>query len=102
VQHVESRAEAVRQISGVTIRETLPDTALDGAEFELVDLPPAELRARLKAGKVYLPEAARAALPEIRQHPPGERIVRVLRDYSGQRGDGFSSFSLVTNSLRAG
>src|SRR5438094_6703283 len=52
VQHVESRAEAVRQISGITIRETLPDTALDGAEFELVDLPPEELRARLKAGKV--------------------------------------------------
>jgi two-component system sensor histidine kinase KdpD len=61
VQHVESRAEAVRQISGVTIRETLPDTVLDGADFELVDLPPEELRARLVAGKVYLAESARAA-----------------------------------------
>jgi two-component system, OmpR family, sensor histidine kinase KdpD len=61
VQHVESRAEAVRQITGATIRETLPDTALDSAEFELVDLPPEELRARMKAGKVYVPEAARAA-----------------------------------------
>ena len=61
VQHVESRAEAVRQITGATIRETLPDTALDGADFELVDLPPEELRARLAAGKVYLPEAAQAA-----------------------------------------
>ncbi len=61
VQHVESRAEAVRQITGVTIRETLPDTALDGADFELVDLPPEELRARLAAGKVYLPESAREA-----------------------------------------
>ena len=61
VQHVESRAEAVHQITGVTIRETLPDTALDGAEFELVDLPPEELRARLRAGKVYIPESARAA-----------------------------------------
>jgi two-component system, OmpR family, sensor histidine kinase KdpD len=61
VQHVESRAEAVRQITGVAIRETLPDTVLDGAEFELVDLPPEELRARLAAGKVYLPESARAA-----------------------------------------
>src|SRR5438105_10374906 len=44
VQHVESRAEAVHQITGATIRETIPDTALDGAEFELVDLPPEELR----------------------------------------------------------
>jgi two-component system sensor histidine kinase KdpD len=61
VQHVESRAEAVRQITGVTIRETLPDTALDGADFELVDLPPDELRERLAAGKVYVPESARAA-----------------------------------------
>jgi two-component system sensor histidine kinase KdpD len=61
VQHVESRAEAVRQITGTTIRETVPDTALDGAEFELVDLPPDELRGRLAAGKVYVPEAARAA-----------------------------------------
>ncbi len=61
VQHVESRAEAVRQIAGVTIRETVPDTALDGAQLELVDLPPDELRARLAAGKVYVPESARAA-----------------------------------------
>ena len=61
VQHVESRAEVVRQITGVTIRERLPDTVLDGADFELVDLPPEELRARLAAGKVYLPESARAA-----------------------------------------
>ncbi|HLH53147.1 MAG TPA: sensor histidine kinase KdpD [Verrucomicrobiae bacterium] len=61
VQHVESRAESVRQITGATIRETIPDTALDGAEFELVDLPPEELRARLAAGKVYIPDSAQAA-----------------------------------------
>jgi len=61
VQHVESRAEVVRQITGVAIRETVPDSVLDGAEFELVDLPPEELRARLAAGKVYVPESARAA-----------------------------------------
>src|SRR6266568_4481857 len=42
VQHIDSRAEAVRQITGVAIRETLPDSVLDGAEFELVDLPPEE------------------------------------------------------------
>jgi two-component system sensor histidine kinase KdpD len=61
VQHVESRAEAVHQITGTVIRETVPDTVLDDAEFELVDLPPEELRARLAAGKVYLGEAAEAA-----------------------------------------
>jgi two-component system, OmpR family, sensor histidine kinase KdpD len=61
VQHVESRAEVVRQVTGIAIRETVPDSVLDGAEFELVDLPPEELRARLAAGKVYVPESARAA-----------------------------------------
>jgi len=61
VQHVESRAEVVRQVTGAAIRETVPDSVLDGAEFELVDLPPEELRARLAAGKVYVPESARAA-----------------------------------------
>ena len=61
VQHIESRAEAVRQITGVAVRETVPDTMLDGVELELVDLPPEELRARMAAGKVYIPESARAA-----------------------------------------
>ncbi len=61
VQHLESCAEAVHQITGVPIRETLPDSVLDDAEFELVDLPPEELRARLLAGKVYVPDSARAA-----------------------------------------
>jgi two-component system sensor histidine kinase KdpD len=61
IQHIESRAEAVGQITGVTISETVPDTTLAAAEFELVDLPPEELRARLAAGKVYLPERAATA-----------------------------------------
>ena len=61
IQHLESRAEAVAQITGVTIHETVPDPALTYAEFELVDLPPDELRARLAAGKVYLPERAATA-----------------------------------------
>ena len=61
VQHVESRAEAVRQIAGVAVRETVPDTVVDGAQFELVDLPPEELLGRLAEGKVYVPEAALAA-----------------------------------------
>jgi len=61
IQHIESRAEAVSQITGVIIHETVPDTALTDAEFELVDLPPDELRARLAAGKVYLQERADTA-----------------------------------------
>jgi two-component system sensor histidine kinase KdpD len=61
VQHLESRADTVRQITGTEIRETVSDSILDGAEIELVDLPPAELMARLRQGKVYLPERAASA-----------------------------------------
>ena len=61
VQHIESRADTVRQITGAEIRETVSDSVLDTAEIELVDLPPAELITRLQQGKVYLPERAASA-----------------------------------------
>src|SRR6476646_4379061 len=47
VQHVESRTDTVAQITGATVYETIPDTVLDRAEIELVDLPPDELLQRL-------------------------------------------------------
>jgi two-component system sensor histidine kinase KdpD len=62
VQHVESRADTVRQVTGAEIRETVPDGVLDDAVLELVDLPPAELVQRLHEGKVYLPDRAPAAV----------------------------------------
>src|SRR6266536_15684 len=61
VQHVESRADTVRQVTRTEIRETVPDSMLDDAVIELVDLPPAELVRRLHEGKVYLPDRAAAA-----------------------------------------
>ena len=61
VQHVESRAEIVREVTGAMIQETVPDSVLDHAEIELVDLPPDELLKRLAEGKVYLPDRAQAA-----------------------------------------
>jgi two-component system sensor histidine kinase KdpD len=63
VQHVESLNDLVNQITGVAVRETIPDHVLDEAdEVEFVDLPPEELLERLAEGKVYLPDqAARAA-----------------------------------------
>jgi len=48
VQHMESRVDVVRQITGVTVRETIPDSILDQADkIQLVDLTPEELRERL-------------------------------------------------------
>ena len=63
IQHLESLSDVVAQITGVPVREQIPDTVLKKAdEVLLVDLPPAELLERLKEGKVYLPaNAVRAA-----------------------------------------
>ncbi|GAB2535167.1 ATP-binding protein [Rhodanobacter koreensis] len=63
VQHLESLNDQVRRITGITVRETVPDAFLDHArDIVLVDLPPRELIGRLKQGKVYVPETAAAAL----------------------------------------
>jgi two-component system, OmpR family, sensor histidine kinase KdpD len=62
VQHVESRADAVRQITGAAVHETVPDSLIERAnEIELIDLTPEALRERLAEGKVYLGERAATA-----------------------------------------
>ena len=56
VQHLESLNDRVRDITGVQVRETVPDWVLQEAdEIQLVDLPPRELLERLRDGKVYMP-----------------------------------------------
>lgn len=62
VQHVESLNDVIAQITGVVVKETLPDAVLENAdEIELIDIIPDELIERLGAGKVYLaPQAERA------------------------------------------
>ena len=62
VQHLESLVDVVWRITGVRVRETVPDSALSRAdEIEVIDLTPDELRKRLAEGKVYVPETARLA-----------------------------------------
>jgi two-component system sensor histidine kinase KdpD len=62
VQHIESRADAVRQITGIAVTETVPDSVVElAAEIELIDLTPEALLTRLREGKVYLGERADAA-----------------------------------------
>ncbi|MFP5240545.1 MAG: DUF4118 domain-containing protein, partial [Acidobacteriota bacterium] len=59
VQHLESLNDIVAQITGVRVRETVPDAMIEKAESViLVDLPPEDLRQRLSEGKVYLPKQA--------------------------------------------
>lgn len=92
IQHVESRADTVRQITGATVHETVPDTLLDLADqIELIDLTPEALRERLSEGKVYLGEKAAAAaenffkdthltaLRELALRFTAERVERQLR-----------------------
>ena len=63
IQHVESVRDIVAQITGVWIRETVPDSVIDNAsEIELIDIPPDELLKRLKEGKVYIPEQIQNAV----------------------------------------
>ena len=62
VQHLESLNDVVAQITGIRVRETIPDSMLEKADdVELIDLPPDDLLQRLKEGKVYLPEQAEHA-----------------------------------------
>jgi two-component system sensor histidine kinase KdpD len=62
VQHIESLNDVVAQITGIIVRETIPDSIIESAdEIELIDLPPDDLLKRLKEGKVYLSEAAERA-----------------------------------------
>lgn len=94
VQHFESRADAVRQITGITVHETVPDTLLELAEdVELIDLTPEELRKRLFEGKVYTPERVNiaadnffrvgnlTALRMMALRLTAERVDHQLQDY---------------------
>jgi two-component system sensor histidine kinase KdpD len=66
IQHVESLNDVVAQITGVIVRETIPDRVIDEAnEIELVDLAPPELLQRLREGKVYVPDMAARAIEQF-------------------------------------
>ncbi|HMQ51819.1 MAG TPA: sensor histidine kinase KdpD [Anaerolineae bacterium] len=94
IQHLESLNDVVAQITGVTVRETVPDYLLDEAhEIELIDLPIDELLQRLAEGKVYVPEQAGraiekffrpgnlAALRELALRRAADRIDEQMRAY---------------------
>lgn len=66
IQHLESLTDVVERITGVTVREAVPDKVVTKAdEIVVVDLPPEELIQRLKEGKVYLPDNARRAIDQF-------------------------------------
>lgn len=68
VQHLESLNDVIAQITGVVVRETLPDAVLERVDYlELIDITPEELIERLQAGKVYLTAQAERALQNFFQ-----------------------------------
>ena len=70
IQHLESLNDQVREITGVQVRETLPDWVVKQAEeVVLVDLPPPALMNRLRRGVVYSPEKAKLALDNFFKEP---------------------------------
>jgi two-component system sensor histidine kinase KdpD len=94
VQHFESRADTVQQITGIRVHETLPDSILDLAhQIELIDLSPDDLRKRLAEGKVYSAERIETAannffrignltaLREMALRLTAERVDHQLQDY---------------------
>jgi len=63
IQHIESLNDIVKQITGVAVRETVPDWVVEEAEqVELIDMAPEALIQRMKHGNIYPPEQARRAL----------------------------------------
>ncbi|QJE97760.1 sensor histidine kinase [Luteolibacter luteus] len=100
VQHIESQVDIVRQITGIAVQETVPDSILDRAhEIQLVDLGVEKLLQRLAEGKVYLGERANAAaegffregnltaLREMALRFTAERVDRDLEDFRRARRD---------------
>ena len=97
VQHLESLNDVIAQITGVVVRETVPDSVFEQAdEVELVDLPPDDLLERLREGKVYIArEAERAianfftkgnliALRELALRRTAERVGEQMDVYRGE------------------
>lgn len=62
VQHLESLNDVVESVTGITVRETVPDTLLQQATLKVVDVEPTELIQRLEQGKIYTDENAKRAL----------------------------------------
>jgi two-component system sensor histidine kinase KdpD len=94
VQHLESLNDLVARITGVVVRETVPDSVLARAdEIELIDLPPDDLLERLRDGKVYMPDQAAEAvrnffrkgnliaLRELALRRTAERVDEEMREY---------------------
>jgi two-component system sensor histidine kinase KdpD len=99
VQHLASLVDVVAQITHVVVRETVPDSVLEGAEeIRLIDLSIEELLERLKDGKVYLADQAERAgkhffrpgnliaLRELALRTTAQSVDAQMRRYRAEHG----------------
>ncbi|MDD2582875.1 MAG: sensor histidine kinase KdpD [Desulfuromonadaceae bacterium] len=93
IQHFESLNDVVAQITGIIVRETVPDRLMDLAfEIKLIDISPEDLLQRLHEGKVYIPDQAAKAIEKFFR--PGNLMA--LREISLRR-----TAARVDNQMRA-
>jgi len=104
VQHLESLNDVVARITGIWVKETVPDAFFDKAdEISLVDIPSEELLKRLKEGKVYIAPGAKRraaqnffkksnliALRELALRRTAERVDQLMETYKGRGGQAWS------------
>ena len=99
VQHIESLNDVIAQITGVAVKETLPDTVLERAdEIELTDITPDKLMERLAAGKVYVPAQAERALKNFFQKG---NLLRFASCRCARRRVGCNRMSMIARQERA-
>ena len=100
VQHLESLNDIVAKISGIAVRETVPDTVFDEAdEVELVDLPPEDLLQRFEEGKIYFPADAERSMLKFFKLPN----LTALRELAMRRtADHLSAQAQTSGDARVG
>lgn len=88
IQHIESLNDVVAQITGIKIRETVPDYVIEKADtVQLIDISPEVLIERLRDGKIYIPEQAKLALQQFFRQGNISALREMSLRFTAQRVD---------------
>lgn len=86
VQHIESLKDLIEKVTGITIRETVPDMVIDQAiSIELIDLSPEDLLQRLKEGKVYFGDQSAIAARHFFQTDRLTALREIILRYTAEK-----------------
>lgn len=88
IQHIESLNDVVAQVTGVVVRETVPDYVVDQADkVQLIDIPSEDLIERLQEGKVYIPGQAEQAMRKFFRQGNINALRELALRYTASRVD---------------